>query len=118
MLWIGTTTGLYQFDGLRFEAFEPPPGVILPALSVSALLPLPDGGLWIGYHRPGVSVLARGHVVSYGRRRRRARGNRHRARRRLGKDHLGRNNDRSRAPPRSPMAVNGSGERISGRHEL
>jgi len=68
MLWIGTTTGLYQFDGARFEPFEPPPGVVLPALSVSELLALPDGRLWIGYSRGGVSVLARGRVVSYGER--------------------------------------------------
>ena len=40
-LWIGTTTGLYQFDGVRFEPFEPPAGVTLPSLGVNALLALP-----------------------------------------------------------------------------
>ena len=65
MLWLGTTTGLYQFDGARFEPFEPPTGVALPALSVSALLALPDGKLWIGYSRGSASVLAGGRVVSY-----------------------------------------------------
>jgi hypothetical protein len=44
VLWIGATTGLYQFDGARFEAFEPPAGQTMPSLSVSALLTLPDGG--------------------------------------------------------------------------
>ena len=68
MLWLGTMTGLYQFDGARFEPFEPPPGVALPALSVSALLALPDGKLWIGYSRGGASVLAGGRLVSYGER--------------------------------------------------
>ncbi len=68
ILWIGATTGLYQFDGVRFEPFEPPPGVALPALSVNALLALPDGKLWIGYSRGGASVLARGRLVSYGER--------------------------------------------------
>src|SRR5688500_16097792 len=68
MLWIGTTTGLYQFDGVRFEPFEPPAGVALPSLIVSALLALPDGKLWIGYTRGGASVLARGQLVSYGER--------------------------------------------------
>ena len=66
MLWIGATTGLYQFDGVRFEPFEPPAGVALPSLTVSALLALPDGKLWIGYTRGGASVLASGRLVSYG----------------------------------------------------
>jgi signal transduction histidine kinase/ligand-binding sensor domain-containing protein len=68
MLWIGATTGLYQFDGVSFEPFAAPAGVALPSQSVSALLALPDGTLWVGYNRGGVSVLARGRVVSYGER--------------------------------------------------
>ena len=68
MLWIGTTTGLYQFDGVKFEPVEPPAGMALPALSVSALLALPDGRLWIGYSRGGASVLTRDRLVSYGER--------------------------------------------------
>ena len=68
VLWIGAATGLYRFDGLRFEPFEPPAGPALPSLSVSALLALPDGALWIGYTWGGTSVLARGRLVSYGER--------------------------------------------------
>jgi ligand-binding sensor domain-containing protein len=68
MLWIGTTTGLYQFDGVKFEPFEAPPGVALPGLSVNALLALPDGKVWVGYSRGGASVLAGGRFVSYGQR--------------------------------------------------
>jgi len=66
VLWIGATTGLYRFDGVRFEPFEPPVGPALPSLSVSALLALPDGALWIGYTWGGASLLARGRVVNYG----------------------------------------------------
>ncbi|HEY0779791.1 MAG TPA: two-component regulator propeller domain-containing protein, partial [Gemmatirosa sp.] len=65
-LWIGTRTGLYRFDGVRFEEFEPPSGQALLSRSVSALLPLPDGSFWVGYSFGGVSLLAGGHVVSYG----------------------------------------------------
>jgi signal transduction histidine kinase/ligand-binding sensor domain-containing protein len=68
VLWIGANSGLYRFDGMRFEPFEPPSSRPLPALSVSALLALPDGTLWIGYNVGGVSVLARREVVSYGQR--------------------------------------------------
>ena len=66
MLWIGTTTGLFQFDGVKFEPVEPPGGVPLPALSVSALLAMADGRLWIGYNRGGASVLTRDRLVTYG----------------------------------------------------
>src|SRR5688572_29333730 len=66
VLWIGTTTGLYQFDGVRFELFEPPSGVAMPSLNVSALVAAPDGKLWIGYSRGGASVLVRGQLVSFG----------------------------------------------------
>jgi signal transduction histidine kinase len=65
VLWIGAMTGLYQFDGARFEAFEPPAGQTMPSLSVSALLALPDGVLWIGYSRGGASRVARGRLVHY-----------------------------------------------------
>ncbi|MDQ1581897.1 MAG: hypothetical protein QOD05_2672, partial [Microbacteriaceae bacterium] len=68
MLWIGAATGLYQFDGVRFELIEPPTGVALPSLSVNALLALPNGKLWIGYSQGGASLLARSRVVSYGER--------------------------------------------------
>ncbi len=67
-LWMGTTTGLYRFDGVQFEAFAPRAGESLPSLSVNALLALPDGSLWVGYSRGGASRLAGGHVVSYGER--------------------------------------------------
>ena len=65
-LWLATTTGLFRFDGVRFERYEPPAGQALPANGVSTLLALPDGPLWIGYGLGGVSVLAGGRLVSYG----------------------------------------------------
>ena len=65
-LWIGSLTGLYRFDGVRFEPFEPPGTQPLPSVSISALLATPDTSLWIGYVAGGVSVVARGRVASYG----------------------------------------------------
>ena len=54
-LWIGTSTGLYRFDGLRFEPFLESAGD--PSiLEVRALLRTSDGGLWVGY-RNGVAFL-------------------------------------------------------------
>jgi len=65
LLWIGTTTGLYQFDGARLEPFEPGTGQALRSWSVSVLLALPDGALWIGYHQGGVGSLVRGWLTSW-----------------------------------------------------
>ncbi len=64
-LWIGTTDGLFRFDGVSFERFRPQGGE-LPALSVSALLGVPDGGLWVGYSRGRASFIGKnGRVVNY-----------------------------------------------------
>jgi signal transduction histidine kinase/ligand-binding sensor domain-containing protein len=64
-LWLGTTSGLVRFDGVRFVDFEPPPGQTLPERNVAALLAMPDGGLWIGFGPGGASLLQRGVITSY-----------------------------------------------------
>ena len=64
-LWLGTGTGLYRFDGVRFESYEPAAGQELPSRIINMLHALPDGALWIGYTRGGASVLAGGRLVSY-----------------------------------------------------
>ncbi|HXQ69556.1 MAG TPA: two-component regulator propeller domain-containing protein, partial [Pyrinomonadaceae bacterium] len=63
-LWIGTTDGLYRFDGLYFELFKPELSD-LPSVAVSTLMALPDGSLWIGYLRGSASLLKNGRVTNY-----------------------------------------------------
>lgn len=63
-LWVGTTDGLFRFDGLNFERYKPAVGSLLTD-SVSTLLALSDGGLWIGYLRGGASFLKDGNVTNY-----------------------------------------------------
>jgi signal transduction histidine kinase/ligand-binding sensor domain-containing protein len=48
-LWLGTDDGLFRFDGVRFERYSPKSGDKLRAGSVSDLIALPDGSLWIAY---------------------------------------------------------------------
>jgi len=63
-LWIGTTDGLFRFDGLSFERYRPERNS-LPSSSISALLAVSDGGLWIGYDRGGSTFLRDGTAVNY-----------------------------------------------------
>ena len=66
-LWIGSSFGLYRFDGMRFQSYpftEADPR--LPASNIAALAADRDGGLWIGYRMGGISYLRNGAVVTYG----------------------------------------------------
>ena len=66
VLWIGTQSGLYRFDGVRFEEFEPPAGQSLPSHFITALLAVPDGSMWIGYVRSGASIIAADRLANFG----------------------------------------------------
>jgi signal transduction histidine kinase/ligand-binding sensor domain-containing protein len=66
VLWIASDRGLFQFDGVRFERFEPPPGQTLLPRAPNVLLALPDTSLWIGHLTAGVSVFRRGRILTYG----------------------------------------------------
>ncbi|HZC65413.1 MAG TPA: two-component regulator propeller domain-containing protein [Candidatus Dormibacteraeota bacterium] len=64
-LWLGTWTGLFSFDGIRFARFEPRAGEDLPAKTIRSLLATRDGSLWIVFYSGSVSRLLHGHVTSY-----------------------------------------------------
>src|SRR5690348_13437467 len=46
-VWIGSERGLFRFDGIKFEEYQPPSSVRLPSYNIYALMATPDGGLWI-----------------------------------------------------------------------
>jgi len=56
-LWIGSARGLFRFDGVKFEEYEPQRGVQLPSHSIYSLMPTPDGGLWIAFEPNGLGFL-------------------------------------------------------------
>lgn len=59
-LWIGSTAGLFRFDGVRFQR---PPAALSPLSSnISGIGVLPDGALWIAYRFGGASLLKDGRM--------------------------------------------------------
>lgn len=64
-LWLGTGNGLYRFDGMRFERFEPRPGEAFRSNDITALKVMPDDSLWIGFYYGGASLERNGHLIHY-----------------------------------------------------
>lgn len=59
-LWLGTSVGLYRFDGVAFERIPEIEG------SVLELFAPPEGGLWIATSNGSVSFLKDGRFVHHG----------------------------------------------------
>jgi PAS domain S-box-containing protein len=64
-LWLGNHDGLYRFDGIVFEHYQPQSGGPFPVGTVSSLLALPNGDLWIGFQPGAVSLLRNGNATNY-----------------------------------------------------
>jgi signal transduction histidine kinase/sugar lactone lactonase YvrE len=59
-LWLGSTLGLYRFDGVTFEAMRPPQPSWSMNDRVVSLMVTRDGALWAGYERGGIGVYKNG----------------------------------------------------------
>lgn len=65
-LWLSTPTGLYRFDGVRFERHDAINGHALRSSIVLPLHTAPDGTLWVGYRFGGASAFLGNRVRHYG----------------------------------------------------
>jgi len=54
-LWLGTSTGLYRFDGIRFEHVTPEDNDPRRSQQVTALLAASNGDIWVGYDFGGIA---------------------------------------------------------------
>ncbi|MDQ1229184.1 sensor histidine kinase [Sphingomonas sp. SORGH_AS_0879] len=59
-LWLGTSTGLYRFDGISFERILPSDERRRRSLQVTALLAARNGDIWVGYDSGGIAVVRHG----------------------------------------------------------
>jgi ligand-binding sensor domain-containing protein len=64
-LWIGSSTGLYRFDGQRFERPILNNGAPITD-TVSAVFALPENCLLVGMRFGGAFLICNGHVSHYG----------------------------------------------------
>lgn len=67
MLWLATGSGLYRFDGRRFERQAAPAGGAFPSTNMVTLALGRDDSLWIGYFQAGISQFARERLRNFGR---------------------------------------------------
>ncbi|MDW7601470.1 two-component regulator propeller domain-containing protein, partial [Stenotrophomonas maltophilia] len=58
LLWLATGSGLYRFDGRRFERQAAPAGSQFPSTNMVTLAHAAGGALWIGYFQAGISQFA------------------------------------------------------------
>jgi signal transduction histidine kinase/ligand-binding sensor domain-containing protein len=55
-LWLGSSTGLYRFDGIRFDRILPDRDDPRRSLQVTALLTARNGDIWVGYDFGGIAI--------------------------------------------------------------
>jgi signal transduction histidine kinase/ligand-binding sensor domain-containing protein len=65
-MWVATATGLFQFDGVRFERVDSVYGQRLDSSNVIGLTADPREGLWVGYRMGGVTLFRPGGSRTFG----------------------------------------------------
>ena len=64
-LWVGTASGVFRFDGVRFTRFKVAVGQDFPHIPIRSLHAGPDGSLWVISTAGHVSRWREGHLTSW-----------------------------------------------------
>ncbi len=64
-LWLGTSSGLIRFDGVRFVPWEALGRGALPHDAPISLLNARDGSLWVGFSGAGIARIRRGEATFF-----------------------------------------------------
>jgi len=64
-VWIASHLGLFRFNGLRFEPYQPPPGVSLPSSDILNVLGTENGMLWVSFNPSGAAYITKDHAEVY-----------------------------------------------------
>lgn len=59
-LWLGSSSGLYRFDGIRFDRILADRDDPFRSLQVTALLTARNGDIWVGYDFGGIAIYRDG----------------------------------------------------------
>lgn len=64
-IWIGSTRGLFSFDGIKFTRFNAKGDVQLRNDMLYSMFTAKNGDIWVGYYSGGASLIHNGHVRNY-----------------------------------------------------
>jgi signal transduction histidine kinase/ligand-binding sensor domain-containing protein len=64
LLWLGTSSGLYTFDGVRFRALRPARADPSRSNQITALLATRSGDVWVGYDWGGMALYHKGELTN------------------------------------------------------
>src|ERR1700754_3917639 len=64
-LWLTTSTGVFRFDGVRFQSVEEATNGAVPNSEIQAVYLSPFGGLWLKTRAAGQLFWKNGHLTTY-----------------------------------------------------
>ncbi len=64
--WLGTSHGLWTFDGISFQPVAIGGPQALPSTNITAMRPAAGNALWLGYQLGGVSLLSAATLKNFG----------------------------------------------------
>ena len=64
-LWLQTSTGIFRFDGIRFDSVDEVTHGAISNMGLDAVLPAANGGIWLMTRSSGLLLWKDGHAASF-----------------------------------------------------